>query len=130
MSAKQVPAPDPDALKTMLAGKTAHTLSLFHHFAAEFRKIGDIQLLPAKTMIGIANANKRVAYVTRLGKDFVHIVFPFRQPYHENLCFHKIAQVPGDHVQFNHHLRMYAHEDVNEEVRSFMALAFREERKP
>jgi len=34
----------------------------------------------------------------------------------------KIAQVPGQQ-QFNHHFRMYAKEDVNDEVKDFMKLA-------
>jgi len=55
-------------------------------------------------MIGIAS-NTRIAWVLRLGKDFVDIVFPFTEPYKENLCFHKIAQVLGSQ-QFNHHFRM------------------------
>jgi hypothetical protein len=75
-------------------------------------------------MIAIA-AKTRIAYITRLGKDFVDITFPLSKPYPDNLCFHKIAQVPGQQ-QFNHHFRMYKEEDVNEEVRGFMKLAFRE----
>jgi hypothetical protein len=73
-------------------------------------------------MIGFA-ARTRMAYVIRLGKNFVDIVFPFDQPYPDNLCFHKIAQVPGSR-QFNHHLRIFNKEDLNEEVLRFMRLAF------
>ena len=56
-------------------------------------------------------------------KNFVDITFPFTEPYHDNLCFHKIAQVPGQQ-QFNHHFRMHRKEDVNDEVLSFMKLAY------
>ena len=73
-------------------------------------------------MIGFA-AKTRITYVTRLGKNFVDIVFPFSKPYHDNLCFHKIAQVPGQQ-QFNHHFRMCSEEDINEEVLHFMKLAY------
>lgn len=73
-------------------------------------------------MIAFA-AKKRIAYVTRLGKDFADIVFPFQQSYDNNLCFHKIAKVPGQ-LQFNHHFRMYRPEDVNDDVRYFMQLAY------
>jgi hypothetical protein len=65
----------------------------------------------------------RIAYVTRLGKDFVDITFPFTKSYPDNLCFHKIAQVPGQQ-QFNHHFRMMRREDLNKEVESFMRLAY------
>ncbi|MFD2146356.1 hypothetical protein [Mucilaginibacter antarcticus] len=72
-----------------LAGKSPHTLMLFHHFINEFEKIGEITIEPTKTMIGISNANKRIAWVTQLGKNFIHVVFPFRQAYHDNMCFQK-----------------------------------------
>ena len=86
--------------------------------------IGTIEIHPAKTMIGIANGQRRIAWVTAIGKNFVHVVFPFKQPCNDNLCFQKIAQVPGDTNQFNHHFRMLATEDINDEVRGFMRLAY------
>ncbi len=117
----------PDQNKTIedfLAGKSEQTKAIFHHFINEYNKIGMATVHPAKTMIGIANNHKRVAWITQLGKNFVHIVFPFEKPYPDNLCFQKIAQVPGDAKQFNHHFRMYNTDDINEEVISFMKLAY------
>lgn len=113
-------------LSGFLTGKSDHTLALFHHFVNEFQKVGDIRLHPAKTMIGIANSHKRIAWITALGKNFIHVVFPFKQPYPDNLCFQKIAQVPGD-LQFNHHFRMLQKEDVNDEMIGFMKLAYLDE---
>jgi len=110
-------------LQNFLSGKSEHTLALFDHFINEFQKIGPITVHPAKTMIGIANSHKRVVYITQLGKNFIHVVFPFKVPYADNLCFQKIAQVPGD-MQFNHHFRMLQKEDVNDEVIEFMRLAY------
>lgn len=75
-------------------------------------------------MIGIVNKDRRIAWVTAIGKNFVHVVFPFTKPYEDNLCFQKIAQVPGDTLQYNHHFRMLAKEDVNGEVKRFMWLAY------
>jgi hypothetical protein len=118
-------AHSPDQAKTLdefLDGKTPHTRRLFNHFVQEFKKAGNVTIQPAKTMIGIANDHKRIAYITQLGKNFIHVTFPFRQPYPDNLCFQKIAQVPGEQ-QYNHHFRMLAIEDVNDEVRKFMKLA-------
>ncbi|MCI0751134.1 MAG: DUF5655 domain-containing protein [Flammeovirgaceae bacterium] len=118
----------PDKAKTLdefLHGKSPHTLALFHHFINEFKKAAPVTLEPAKTMIGIATKRKRIVYITQLGKSFIHVVFPFERPYTDNLCFQKIAQVPGDVKQFNHHFRMMETEDVNEEVRSFMRMAFK-----
>ena len=107
-----------------LKAKSPHTQALFAYFVSQYRKIGPISVTPAKTMIGIATSRKRIAYVTQLGKNFVHVVFPFKQAYPDNLCFQKIAQVPGSDDQFNHHLRIYEREDINKEVMKFMKLAF------
>lgn len=115
---------DPE-LARFLDGKTLQTRMLFDHLVAEFAKVGKISLHPAKTMIGIANTHKRIAYITQLGKNFVHITFMFKQPYPDNLCFTKIAAVPGSKPpQFNHHFRMYNPDDINAEVRSFMQKAY------
>ncbi len=110
-----------------LVGKSTHTQQLFYFFTDEFKKIGLVTIHPAKTMIGIANDAKRIAWITQLGKNFIHVVFPFTKSYPDNLCFIKIAQVPGDAKQFNHHFRMYLKEDINDEVKSFMKLAFNNE---
>jgi hypothetical protein len=118
----------PKTLNDFLKGKSLHTQDLFRHFTLQFQKVGKVEILPAKTMIGIATPRKRIAYVTQLGKDFIHVVFPFGKAYEGNLCFQKIAQVPGDAKQFNHHFRMFRNEDVNDEVRAFMKLAYEEGR--
>lgn len=110
-------------LQQFLIGKSEYTLALFDHFVSEFQKIGTVTIHPAKTMIGIANSHKRIVYITQLGKNFIHVVFPFKERFEDNLCFQKIAQVPGD-VQQNHHFRMLQKEDVNDEVRKFMRMAY------
>ncbi len=110
-----------------LRNKPELTQSLFQHFVNEYVEIGAVTLHAAKTMIGIDNGSRRIAYITQLGKNFIHVVFPFTQPYPDNLCFTKIAQVPGDAHQFNHHFRMYHTDDVNEEVKHFMKVAYHRE---
>ncbi|MFN8334221.1 MAG: DUF5655 domain-containing protein [Cyclobacteriaceae bacterium] len=109
-------------LDDFLHGKSGHTVELFWHFIDSFKPIGKVTIHPTKSMIAIAAA-KRMAYITRLGKNFVDVTFPFTQPYPDNLCFQKIAQVPGQQ-QFNHHLRLQEKDDVNVEVRKFMKLAY------
>lgn len=109
-------------LADFLDGKSALTVSLFWYFVNHYQEMGKVTVHPAKTMIAFA-ARTRIAYLARLGKDFIDIIFPFDQPYTDNLCFHKIAQVPGTH-QYNHHFRMYRQEDLNEEVQQFMQLAY------
>jgi hypothetical protein len=109
-----------------LSGKSQHTRDLFAHLVKEFSAIGNVSIEPAKTMIGFATPRKRIAYVTQFGKNFIHVVFPFAKPYEDNLCFQKIAQVPGDARQFNHHFRMLGMDDINAEVKKFMKLAYKE----
>lgn len=110
-----------------LAGKSPHTIELFEHFIKMFQTIGVIEVSATKTMIGISNSHKRIVWVTQLGKNFIHIVFPFTKAHPDNLCFTKIAQVPGDSKQFNHHFRMLYKDDVNNEVMRFMKMAYEEE---
>lgn len=110
-------------VEDFLSGKSDHTISLFHHFVNEYAKLASISLYPSKTMIGIVYDTKKIAWVTQFGKNFIHIVFPFNQAYPDNLCFQKIAQVPGDALQFNHHFRMLYVDDINEEVIQFMKMA-------
>lgn len=112
-------------LKAFIAGKPDHSLALLHHFLEQYGQLGEIYLYPTKSMIGIGAGDTRVAWVTQLGKQFVHIVFPFKKPYPDNLCFQKIAQVPGDARQFNHHFRMLLPEDINDEVLQFMRLSLK-----
>jgi hypothetical protein len=113
-------------LSDFLNGKSEHTLMLFDHFVNSFNAIGKVEVIPLKSMIGLDNGHKRSAYITQLGKNFIHVVFPFKQEYPDNLCFQKIAQVPGQQ-QFNHHFRMLNIDDVNDEVLGFMQLAYKEE---
>ncbi len=97
---------------------------LYNHLLETFNSIGPVGIHLTKTMTGIFNGLRRIARITAVGKDFIHVVFPFKQGHADNLCFQKIAQVPGDSHQFNHHFRMYCTDDVNEEVQGFMRLAF------
>jgi hypothetical protein len=108
-------------MSDFLAGKSEHTLGLFWAFIEAYRELGKITIHPTKSMIAIAGKT-RIAYITRLGKNFVDVTFPFDQPYNDNLCFSKIAQVPGQQ-QFNHHLRLMNVEDINKEVKKFMRMA-------
>lgn len=108
-----------------LAGKSTHTLELFDHFVQEFQQLGTVTLEPTKTMIAIDNGKRRVAWVTQLGKNFIHVVFPLSKAYEDNLCFQKVGQVPGSQ-QYNHHLRVLFKQDINAEVKKFMQLALKE----
>lgn len=114
-------------LPDFLIGKSEHTLILFDHFINEYQKIGAVTIHPAKTMIGIANSHKRIVYVTQLGRNFIHVVFPFKKRYDDNLCFQKIVYMPQMFSAFTHHLRVCSKGDVNDEVLKFMKIAYNEE---
>ena len=118
----QVHSCNDKTLADYLTGKTEHTVSLFWHFVQQYQGIGKVTIHPTKSMIAVA-AKTRIAYITRLGRDFVDVTFPFDKAYTDNLCFQKIAQVPGT-KQFNHHFRMQFKEDINAEVLHFMKLAY------
>lgn len=106
----------------MLEGKTPVAIALFKAFVGAYRSLGAVELRPTKSMIAL-DAGKKILYLRYVGRDFIDIVFPFDQPYSDNLCFHKIAQVP-DTNQFNHHFRMYAVDDLNEELMYFLRKTF------
>ena len=121
--AKKKASPAKEKSEDLFQGKSAQALELYDYFVKQYQKIAPVTVHPVKTMIGIATPRKRICYVTQLGKDFIHVVFPFTQSYDDNLCFIKIAPVPEQN-QFNHHFRMYAKDDLNAEVKAFMKLAY------
>ena len=104
-----------------LEGKSGQTVGLFNYFIEEYLKIGNFVLHPAKSRIAFA-AKIRFGYIHRLGKDFLDVVLTFNEPYHDNLCFYRIGEVPGGKY-FQHYLRIMHKEDINEEVRKFMKMA-------
>lgn len=112
-----------DELNNFLANKSDTSIELFHHFATSFKRIGDLEIKTTKSMIVFKRRNG-FAYVIQIGKKFIDVVLPFNEPHENNLCFRKIKQVPGT-SQFNHHLRIYFKEDINDEVVSFMNLAYK-----
>jgi hypothetical protein len=118
----QVHSCNEKTLDDYLKPASPHSVDLFNHFIAEFRRIGKIDIHPTRSMIAISS-RVRMAYVINFGKNFIDIVFPFGQAFEDNLCFTKIKQVPGT-MDFNHHFRMCLREDVNAEVRKFMKMAF------
>lgn len=109
-------------LTDFLDGKTEYTLGLFRFFISELEQFGSINIVSLKSMIALEGKHK-FAYITQLGKNFIHVVIPFSKPFNDNFCFSKIAQVPGT-SQYNHHLRIYLEDDFNEEARQFLRMAY------
>ena len=65
-------------LSDFLNGKTEYTIGLFRFFIDQLSKFGEIKLRATKTMIAIESETS-FAYITQLGKNFIHIVIPFDQ---------------------------------------------------
>ena len=109
-------------LADFLQGKSTHSIELFDHLITEYLQIAPIKVYPTKSMIALG-ARVNFAYVTQLGKNFIDVVFPFNEIHDDNLCFTKIKTVPGtnDH---NHHFRMYFKDDINDEVKKYMKMAY------
>jgi len=122
VNTNQVHSCNDKALGDFLNGKSLHTVGLFNHLVNEFQQIGEVTVHPTKSMIAFA-AQTRFAYVIQLGKKFIDVVFPFKQPYNDNLCFNKIKPVPGSD-DYNHHLRLYFIDDINDEVKMYMKMAY------
>lgn len=74
------------------------------------------------------SAKTRIAYIARVGKNFIDVSFMFNKSYNDNLCFYRIGNVPGTD-QYNHYFRMMYKDDVNEEVKKYMQLAIDEDEK-
>lgn len=105
-----------------LLGKSVSSQGLFDDLISKFEEIGPVKLHATKSMIVIA-ADTGFAYVINLGKNHIDIVLPFDELYEDNLCFRKMAQVPGSN-KYNHHLRIMYKEDINDEVFEFMKKAY------
>ena len=123
----QVHSCNDKTLDDFLKGRSEHTTALFYHFIKEYKRLGNISIHPTKSMIAIAGET-RFAYITRLGKNFMDVVFPFKQASDDNLCFTKIKPVPGS-SDYNHHFRMCFMDDINDEVKSYMKLALENSKK-
>ena len=96
----------------------------FNHFVKQYKVIGDVTVRGAKNMIVISTKRKGIAYIVPR-KSFIDIVFPFETAYSDTLCFHKVVQNSAGKKEFNHYFRLIAKEDVNKEVKGFMAEAYR-----
>ncbi|ATP55000.1 hypothetical protein CPT03_00205 [Pedobacter ginsengisoli] len=110
------------SLSEFLQGKSAMSIELFDHFVSCYQQLGDVKFHATKTMIAFSS-RINFAYIIQFGKNFIDVVFPFKQPYEDNLCFRKIKPVPGSD-DYNHHIRIYYKEDINDEVLKYMYMAY------
>ncbi|MBS1529546.1 MAG: hypothetical protein JSU01_04495 [Bacteroidetes bacterium] len=105
-----------------LKGKTEQTISLFHDFLAEYRKIGPFELHPVKTRVALLT-KMRFCSINKAAADHIDIHLVLTAPYEHTLCFYKIDNLANRF--FVHHARIYDHEDFTAELRYFMAMAYK-----
>ncbi|ETZ20453.1 DUF5655 domain-containing protein [Pedobacter sp. V48] len=111
------------SLLAFLQGKSSSSIELFNHFVSCYQQLGEVKFHATKTMIAFSS-RINFAYVIQFSKNFIDVVFPFKQPYEDNMCFRKIKLVPGSD-DYNHHLRIYYKEDINDEVLMYMSMAYK-----
>ncbi|MGH2565735.1 MAG: DUF5655 domain-containing protein [Ginsengibacter sp.] len=104
-----------------LKGKTKKAIDLFNFFLLEYKKIGDFELHPVKTRIALFT-KMRFCSVNKIGKDYVDIHFVLTKPYNNHLCFYRIENLANRF--FVHHLKIYGKNDINDEVKMIMKLAY------
>jgi len=112
------------SLTDWFKGKPPEIRNNFNHFVKLYKAIGDITVRGARNMIVISTERKGIAYIVPR-KSFIDIVFPFATAYMDTLCFHKVVQNSAGKKEFNHHFRLIAKEDVNKEVKGYMAEAYK-----
>lgn len=110
------------SISEFLSGKPDSVLLLFDVFMLKVQEIGPFQVHAGKSMLILKN-KKTFAQVIYFGKQFIDIVFQFKQSYNDNFCFRKIVLVPGT-TDFNHHLRLMQPDDLNEEVIGYLKKAY------
>jgi hypothetical protein len=86
---------------------------------AQFRQCGPVIILPEKTRIAFQVRMSFAAIQVQSSKIIGHLVLAHR---HERTCFHRIDSISRhNHV---HHFKLEGREDLNEELRHFIAKAY------
>ncbi|MEQ8532359.1 MAG: DUF5655 domain-containing protein [Imperialibacter sp.] len=108
-------------LESFLERRKPDIVELFYYFIDQYKQIGDFEVHPAKTQIGLG-AKIRFGYIPRVGKEFIDVALTLPRKYADNLCFHRIGEVPGIEI-YQHYLRLMHKDDINDEVKKYMKLA-------
>lgn len=111
-----------ESIDDFLLSRSALSVELFELLISKFEEIGPVKIHTTKSMI-VISVDKGFAYVINLGKNFIDVVLPFNERYEDNLCFSKIALVPGTN-NYNHHLRIMYAADFNDEVSDYLKKAY------
>jgi hypothetical protein len=109
------------SVEDFLAGKPVKSIDLFNFFLAEYRKIGSFDLHPVKTRVALLT-KMRFCSVNKIGIDHIDIHLVLTELFEHTLCFYKIDNLANRF--FVHHARIYNNEDISDELRKYMAMAY------
>jgi hypothetical protein len=104
-----------------LKGKPEKCVELFNFFMDEYRKIGPFELHPVKTRVALLT-KMRFCSVNKIGSDHINIHLVLTQLFEHTACFYKIDNLANRF--FVHHARLYNSDDMTDELRKYMAMAY------
>lgn len=104
-----------------LAGKPLNCVELFEEFLRVYREIGEFEIHPVKTRVALLT-KMRFCSINKIGKDYIDIHLVLTKAYSEIFCFFKIDNL--EKRFFVHHTRIKEKEDISEELKYFMKLAY------
>jgi len=104
-----------------LKGKSTESIALFNFFLAAYRTIGPFELHPVKTRVALLT-KMRFCSINKVGTDHIDIHLVLTSLFDDAMCFYKIDNLANRF--FVHHVRLYHWDDINDELRKYMAMAY------
>ncbi|MFI5140022.1 MAG: hypothetical protein ACHQIM_19540 [Sphingobacteriales bacterium] len=104
-----------------LKDKTTESINLFNFFLAAYKDIGPFELHPVKTRVALLT-KMRFCSINKVGADHIDIHLVLTSLFDDSLCFYKIDNLANRF--FVHHARLYHQDDINDELRKYMIMAY------
>jgi hypothetical protein len=104
-----------------LKDKPEKSIGLFHFFLDEYRKVGEFERHPVKTRVALLT-KMRFCSINKIGANYIDIHLVLTQLFEDASCFYKIDNLANRF--FVHHARLYDYDDVTDELRKYMAMAY------
>jgi hypothetical protein len=102
--------------------KPAKSIGLFNFFLDAYRKIGPFELHPVKTRVALLS-QMRFCSVNKIAAGHIDIHLVLTALYDDTSCFYKIDNLANRF--FVHHARLYDNNDVTDELKKYMAMAYK-----
>jgi hypothetical protein len=108
-------------VEDFLAGKSSKSVELFDFFLSAYKKIGPFELHPVKTRVALLT-KMRFCSINKIGPNYIDVHLVLTSLFENTLCFHKIDNLANRF--FVHHFRIYDKNDITDELRKYMAIAY------